>query len=94
MASTAQMIESAGVPVVRVGTVGPREVTMPALEQGLVDVVPEYLGTALRWFGAVEQIPDRDQALAELGERLEPLGLAALDAALAAVTDWVRARLD
>jgi osmoprotectant transport system substrate-binding protein len=79
----AEMIESTGTPVVRIGAVGPREITMPALEQGLVDVVPEYLGTALRWFGAVEQIPDREPALAELGRRLEPLGLVALEAASA-----------
>lgn len=77
----AQMIESTGTPVVRIGAVGPREVVMPALEQGLVDVVPEYLGTALRWFGAGARMPDRDSALAELGGRLEPLGLAVLAAA-------------
>jgi osmoprotectant transport system substrate-binding protein len=40
-------IEHAGIPV-RLGLdLGPRELVQPALEQGLVDVVPEYLGTAL-----------------------------------------------
>jgi osmoprotectant transport system substrate-binding protein len=77
----AEMIESTGTPVVRIGPAGPREVTVPALEQDLVDVVPEYLGTALRWFGAAEPINDRDAALAELRDRLRPLGLVALDAA-------------
>lgn len=77
----AQTVESTGTPVVRIGAVGPREVTMPALEQGLVDVVPEYLGTALRWFGATDRISDRGPALAELSQRLAPLGLDALDAA-------------
>jgi osmoprotectant transport system substrate-binding protein len=40
-------IQHAGIPVrFRLG-LGPRELVQPALQQGLVDVVPEYLGTAL-----------------------------------------------
>jgi osmoprotectant transport system substrate-binding protein len=40
-------LEGAGIPVRRELLLGPRELVGPALEQGLVDVVPEYLGTAL-----------------------------------------------
>ncbi|HET9443652.1 MAG TPA: ABC transporter substrate-binding protein, partial [Acidimicrobiales bacterium] len=40
-------LEAAGVPVHRQLELGPRELVQPALLQGLVDVVPEYLGTAL-----------------------------------------------
>ena len=40
-------IEHAGIPVRLELGLGPRELVQPALEQGLVDVVPEYLGTAL-----------------------------------------------
>jgi osmoprotectant transport system substrate-binding protein len=36
-----------GIPVRLELGLGPRELVQPALEQGLVDVVPEYLGTAL-----------------------------------------------
>lgn len=43
----AQALEEVGVPVARQGQVGPREIMEPALEQGLVDLVPEYLGSAL-----------------------------------------------
>ncbi|CAN5173199.1 glycine betaine/carnitine/choline/L-proline ABC transporter substrate-binding protein ProX [soil metagenome] len=43
----AQALEEVGVPVARQGEVGPREIMEPALEQGLVDLVPEYLGSAL-----------------------------------------------
>lgn len=43
----AQALEAAGVPVRRERGLGPRELVQPALQQGLVDVVPEYLGTAL-----------------------------------------------
>jgi osmoprotectant transport system substrate-binding protein len=40
-------VEHAGIPVQFKFNLGPREVVQPALEQGLVDLVPEYLGTAL-----------------------------------------------
>jgi osmoprotectant transport system substrate-binding protein len=40
-------IRHAGIPVRFQLDLGPRELVQPALEQGLVDVVPEYLGTAL-----------------------------------------------
>jgi osmoprotectant transport system substrate-binding protein len=43
----AQAIEGAGVPVVRYLDLGPREIVMPALEKGLVELVPEYAGSAL-----------------------------------------------
>lgn len=79
----AQVIESSGTPVVRLGPVGPREVVAPALELGHIDVVPEYLGTALSHAGA--PVPNADTASArdDLVERLAPRGLTALDAAAA-----------
>lgn len=40
-------IEHAGIPVQLRLDLGPRELVQPALEQGLADLVPEYLGTAL-----------------------------------------------
>jgi len=43
----AQALEGAGLPVRRELDLGTREMVHPALLQGLVDVVPEYLGTAL-----------------------------------------------
>lgn len=46
----AQALESVGLPVERALEVGPRELMQPALHQGLVDVVPEYLGSALAYF--------------------------------------------
>lgn len=77
----AQVIESTGTPVVRLGAVGPREITFPALELDVIDLVPEYLGTALDRVGAPMPDPDSRTALADLDARLEPLGLTALDAA-------------
>ena len=40
-------LRNAGIPVRLEASLGPRELVQPALRQGLVDVVPEYLGTAL-----------------------------------------------
>lgn len=45
----AQALEASGLPVERELELGPRELVEPALERGLVDVVPEYLGTALEF---------------------------------------------
>jgi osmoprotectant transport system substrate-binding protein len=64
-------LEEAGLPVTRRLALGPREVVGPALEQGHVDVVPEYAGSALRFLtgappSAPEQVrTDLDAALAE-----------------------------
>lgn len=43
----AQSLEHAGVPVRREFDLGPRELVRPALQRGVIDLVPEYLGTAL-----------------------------------------------
>jgi osmoprotectant transport system substrate-binding protein len=40
-------MENAGIPVRLELNLGPREIVQPALEQGLVNLVPEYLGSAL-----------------------------------------------
>ena len=61
--------------VERLGAVGPREVVGLAIEQGLVDLVPEYLGTAAAHFGA--SATDAETIAATLEER----GLVMLDRA-------------
>jgi osmoprotectant transport system substrate-binding protein len=45
----AQALESNGFRVKRAFGLGPRELVQPALENGLVEFVPEYLGTALQF---------------------------------------------
>jgi len=74
----AQLLESAGIPVVRLGAVGPREIVAPALELDRIDLVPEYLGTALQYFDAPEPNPDTGSALEDLAARLEYRGLTPL----------------
>ncbi len=68
----AQTLEGQDFDVVRLGAVGPREVVAPALEQGHIDLVPEYLGTAAEYFGApTDSVADLATALEAKG--LEPL---------------------
>jgi osmoprotectant transport system substrate-binding protein len=43
----ATVLQYHGYPVRRAFGLGPREVIEPALQQGRIDLVPEYLGTAL-----------------------------------------------
>lgn len=76
----AQALEGAGIPVRRELGLGPRELVLPALRQGLVDVVPEYLGTALATVtGApVDPALGTRQAHGLLAQALESEGLRAL----------------
>ena len=55
-------IRHAGIPVQLRLDLGPRELVQPALEQGLVDVVPEYLGTALSSLEPRPGVPVSDRA--------------------------------
>jgi osmoprotectant transport system substrate-binding protein len=55
-------IRHAGIPVQFQLDLGPRELVQPALEQGLVDVVPEYLGTALTSLEPHPGVPMSDPA--------------------------------
>lgn len=77
----AQVIESTGTPVIRLSAIAPREIITPALELDRIDVVPEYLGTALQFAGAPTANPDTESALADLVDRLSERGLTALAAA-------------
>ena len=73
----AALLEDAGVSVVRLGPIGPREVLAPALESGVVDIVPEYVGTASGYFGAVPASIDA------LRDAVAPRGLTVLSPASA-----------
>jgi osmoprotectant transport system substrate-binding protein len=97
----AQALESAGVPVRRQLGLGPRELVLPALQQGLVDVVPEYLGSALSALGEPPpDQPDADVMHRDLRDLLHREGLHVLRPASAqnqnglAVTRATAERLD
>jgi osmoprotectant transport system substrate-binding protein len=81
----AQSLEHAGVPVQREFDLGPRELVQPAQRQGLVDVVPEYLGTALTSIAPGASVDRMDPAavLAALRSHLALWHLSALRPAAA-----------
>jgi osmoprotectant transport system substrate-binding protein len=60
----AQALEANGFEVDRVGRIGPREIVQPALAAGLVEFVPEYVGTAVEFLslGNQEPVQDVDEA--------------------------------
>lgn len=82
----AQTLEVAGVPVTRLGVVGPREIVAPSLEQDRIDLVPEYLGTAVQYFVATVDPQGVDSTSASsdaLQQLLTPRGLVVLEVAAA-----------
>ena len=74
-----------GLPVAVQHGVGPREVVAPALQQGVVDVVVEYLGTALAFAKPREDDLPRDPAemQAALAATLDERDVEVLDIAQA-----------
>jgi osmoprotectant transport system substrate-binding protein len=81
----AQALEAQDITVQREFGLGTREFVQPALQQGLVDVVPEYGGSALTFvtLGAVEPTSDEDLTHRALVEALGGRGITVLDASAA-----------
>jgi osmoprotectant transport system substrate-binding protein len=76
----AQTLEARGFRVERELSVGPRELLIPALQRGLVELVPEYDGSLLGFFGGTAT-SDSATTHEELAVALAPRGLIALGAA-------------
>jgi osmoprotectant transport system substrate-binding protein len=77
----AQAIEGAGIRVEREPSLGPRELVMPALLQGLVEFVPECAGSGLQFLaGDGSTSPDHEINHQRFAERLGTLDVTALDA--------------
>ena len=76
----AEAARRADVPVVVKHAVGTREILAPALEQGAVDLVVDYLGTAAEFLEAgAGSVHDHPAPLHEgLAETLQPRGLSVL----------------
>jgi osmoprotectant transport system substrate-binding protein len=94
-------LEGAGVRVERQLGLGPRELVQPALQRGLVELVPEYAGSALGFvtLGEVEPVADTKATHAALTSALAGRGVLVLEAAPAedanglAVTEETARRL-
>jgi osmoprotectant transport system substrate-binding protein len=72
----AQALAGAGIPVDLELNLGPRELVMPAFQQGLVDLVPEYVGSALTALhpGATVGPGDTVSERSELVRAVQPWG--------------------
>ncbi len=81
----AQVLEANGFQVERKFQLGNREIVFPALQSGEIDVLAEYAATALEYVNkaAGEASTDPAATVAKLRERLQPLGLTALEVASA-----------
>jgi osmoprotectant transport system substrate-binding protein len=75
----AQALEGAGFTVERNLEAGARDVTLPALVDGQIDLMPEYIGGLLAQGYEGEPTPDVDESLTALREALEADGLTAFE---------------
>ena len=82
----AQALEGAGFTVERQLRIGQREVYMPEIEAGAIDVFPEYTGNLLQYLNQNASARTSDEVYAALQTAL-PMGLRALDQAPAADQD-------
>ena len=82
----AQALEGAGFTVDRQLRIGQREVYMPEIEAGAIDVFPEYTGNLLQYLDADATARSTDEVYAALQTAL-PSGLRALDQAPATDQD-------
>ena len=82
----AQALEGAGFTVQRQLRIGQREVYMPEIEAGAIDVFPEYTGNLLQYLDQNASAHTSEEVYAALQTAL-PMGLRALDQAPAADQD-------
>lgn len=77
----ALVLEDAGFTVERRFQLGSREVVLPALQNGDIDLYPEYVGTALEFLngGAGEATPDTAETTELLRERFAEEGITVLE---------------
>ncbi|HEV3495621.1 MAG TPA: ABC transporter substrate-binding protein [Actinomycetes bacterium] len=75
-----QALHQHGYPVEQVVQLGSREVVAPALEQGKVDMVPEYQGSALNFLNDRDRVATADPDLthARLEQAFAPRGVSVL----------------
>ena len=82
----AQALEGAGMEVERKFSIGQRDAYMPQLEDGSIDVFPEYTGNLLQFYKEDTEARSADEVYSELKESL-PESLAVLEAAPASDQD-------
>ncbi len=75
----AQALEGAGFTIERTFELGARDVTQPALVDGQIDLMPEYIGGLLAVSYGGEPTPDVEESLEALRIELEADGLVAFE---------------
>ena len=75
----AQALEGAGFTIERTFELGARDVTQPALVDGQIDLMPEYIGGLLAVSYGGEPTPDVEESLEALRTELEADGLVAFE---------------
>lgn len=76
----AQCLEAAGFKIEKKLKIGSREVVLPAIEKGDIDLYPEYVGTLLTFLKGTPS-PDVDKTVADLQGLLGPKNLRILEPA-------------
>jgi osmoprotectant transport system substrate-binding protein len=71
-------LESSGMTVERTSGIGSREVYIPALESGEIDLIPEFVGTLLAFLGGTAT-PDVEQTTTEARTMAETRGFTLLE---------------
>jgi len=74
----AQALENAGLTVERSFNLGPRQTTIPALEDGSIDLMPEYNGNLLFFYDTESTARTTEEVNAELAEKV-PEGFQVLE---------------
>jgi osmoprotectant transport system substrate-binding protein len=75
----AQVLENEGYPVERRLSLGTRQDRVPALEEGEVDLVPEYVGSGLGYYDTSQITGDGETNAERLQAILEPLEITVLE---------------
>ena len=91
-----QALRADGYPTGGVMQAGPRELVQPALAEGLIDLVPEYAGSALSFLtlGADEGSADVAETHESLTRVLAPSGIVALEPAPAQDSNAIAVTLE
>ncbi|MFJ4026765.1 glycine betaine ABC transporter substrate-binding protein [Paenarthrobacter sp. NPDC089989] len=75
----AEALKAKGVSVTEKPSIGSREVTIPALKDGSIDLMPEYGGALLQYLDPATKAVSSDEVAEELTTKI-PSGLAVLEA--------------
>ena len=85
----AETLRDAGIEVEERFNIGARETYIPALEDGSIDLVPDYTGNLLLYLDPEADVSPGADVQAALDEQVEELGLSVLEPAEAENTDTV-----